>query len=237
MTKNETAQNFIFLCLKIFKNNFAEAFGGGLLFIFLSSSSPVFANLELSEKHLIILRAGIDSLWGDYVFSVQNNSPAPQPTKIPLFLPAETVDFKAVEGIEAADLRLDTESGAVILAKDFTPGATVVNVGFKVEAEAGKSILTFTATQPIPSVNVLYEGEILTVRADPLLPTVLPKIADVNYHALHTQHPLTIEEELVITVTGIPRGRKIIHVFAVIFTVSLLLSTLWMGIKTAPRGD
>lgn len=218
------------------KNKNGEILWGGILFIFLGLSTSAFATLELSEKHLIILRAGIDSLWGDYVFSIQNNTPTPQPTKIPLFLPAETVDFKAIEGIVDADLRLDTERGAVILAKAFAPGATVVNVGFKVEAEAGEGTLTFTAAQHLPSVNVLYEGEILTVEADSLLPTELPKIAHVDYQALHTQHPLNIEEEMVIKVTGVPLGRKIIHVYAVIFAIILLLSTLWLGIKTAPRG-
>lgn len=197
---------------------------------------PAAAEIALSKKHLIILRAGLDSIWGDYIFSVQNNQQTPQRADIALFLPRETVDFKAVEGVTAADLRVDARHGTVTMQKEFPAGVTLVNVAFKVAAQDGTAILNWMATQVLDSVNVMYEHEVIEVASDRLETTHLPRIADVHYRALHTTQALQAGDSLRVRVHGIPQGRAQLHLFAVVFAVILLISTVYLGIRTRPRG-
>ena len=204
----------------------------GLLIV---AMQPVSAAVTLSEKHLIILRAGLDSVWGDYIFSVQNNQQTPQPAVIALFLPHETVDFKAIEGVTAADLRVDTQNGAVMLQKEFATGVSLVNIGFKVMANAGQASLSWTARQHLASVNIMYEHEIMQVFSETLVATQLPRIAEVQYQALRSVESLQAGASLQVQVRGIPQGRAQLHLFAVAFAVILLVSTVWLGIKTRPR--
>lgn len=187
--------------------------------------------VSLSKKHLIILRAGIDSVWGDYIFSVHNSHQESQTARIPLFLPVETVDFRAIEGITATDLVLDTDGG-VILQKDFSPGVNIVNVGFKVAADSGKATMTFIPEQELKSLNVLFEGDILTVSSDSLVETELPEISGADYQALQIASVLSASEKLLIKVDGIPVGRQTMHLFAMIFIIALISFGVVLGIKT-----
>ena len=196
---------------------------------------PVLAAVELSEKHLIILRAGIDSIWGDYIFSVQNSQQKPQHADITLFLPQETVDFKAVEGVTADDLRVDIAHGTVVMQKEFAHGASLVNVGFKVPAHGGVATLNWTARQALASVNVMYEHDIIEVSSNKLVVTQLPRIADIKYRALHTQQALAMGDSLQLRVSGIPQGRGRVHLFAVVFAAILLISTVYWGFRSRPR--
>lgn len=211
---------------------------GSFIFASLLSvlASPVAAEIALSKKHLIILRAGLDSVWGDYIFSVQNTQQESQRADIALFLPRETVDFKAVEGVTAADLRVDARHGTVTMQKEFPAGVTLVNVAFKVTAQDGAAVLNWTATQTLASVNVMYEHEVIEVTSDRLELTHLPRIADVHYRALHTTQALKAEDSLRVQVRGIPQGRARLHLFAVVFAVILLISTVYLAIRTRPRG-
>ena len=206
-----------------------------LVFASLLLASPVGAQITLSEKHLVVLRAGIDSVWGDYIFSVQNSQPEPQQAEVVLFLPRQTMDFKAIEGVTAADLRVDAEHGTVLLQKEFPHGATLVNIAFKVNAQAGKATLHWQAHQPLASLNIMYEHDIIEVAADKLVATQLPRIADVHYRALHTRQALAAGDSLQVQVRGIPQGRAQLHLFAVVFAALLLISTLYLGMRTRPR--
>ena len=206
-----------------------------VVWLCLSCACPVLAAVELSEKHLIILRAGVDSIWGDYIFSVQNSQQEPQQADIALFLPQETVDFKAVEGVTAADLRVDPAHGTVVMQKEFAHGASLVNVGFKVPAHEGRATLHWTARQALASVNVMYEHDIIEVFSDKLVVTQLPRISDIKYRALHTQQVLAVGDSLQLQVSGIPQGRGRVHLFAVVFAAILLTSTVYLGFRSRPR--
>lgn len=196
---------------------------------------PVQAEIALSEKHLIILRAGLDSIWGDYIFSVQNSQSELQQAEVALFLPRETIDFKAVEGVTAADMRVDAQHGVVTMQKEFPHGSTLVNVAFKVMAEDGTATLNWHARHSLASLNIMYEHDIIEVFADKLETTELPRIADVHYRALHTPQALSKGDNLQIQVRGIPQGRTQLHLFAVVFTVILLASAVYLSIRTRPR--
>ncbi len=196
---------------------------------------PGRAEVALSEKHLIILRAGLDSVWGDYIFSVQNNQQEAQQAEVTLFLPRETVDFKAIEGVAAADLRVDPQHGTVKMQKEFPHGATLVNIGFKVAAQGGNTTLHWVATRTLASLNIMYEHDIIDVSSDKLVATHLPRIADVHYRALHTPQALAKGDGLRVQVRGVPQGRAQLHLFAVVFAATLLISAAYLSIKTRPR--
>ena len=61
--------------------------------VLLLAASPAAAEVGISPKHLLIVRPGIDAVWGSYVFAVQNDGEAEAPFKARIMLPRETVDF------------------------------------------------------------------------------------------------------------------------------------------------
>lgn len=188
------------------------------------------AELEVSGKHLLVLQARIDSIWGKYLFSVNNQTTDQQPLRFPLLLPKETEDFRALEGVSDDDLQLDDDGSIVIDKKDFPPGTTLVNIGFK-KTVVESATLTFRITEPLASLVILFD-EMIDVKSPLFEPTVAPKISAHNYRALQSKNPLTSGETLVLQVDDVPRGRARIQVVAGIFAFMLLGCATLLTIKS-----
>src|SRR5690606_13910452 len=113
------------------------------------------ADVMLTPKHLIILRQGLDAVYGSYVFAVQNTGEAPEKFRSAVMLPKETADFVPQEGGRPDEVTLAEDGGGVYVEKDFPPGVHIVSIGFKADASYGKTTLTFTPPAEIQSFTVL----------------------------------------------------------------------------------
>ncbi len=115
--------------------------------------------VQVTNKHIFVLYPGVDSVFGSYIFMVQNNSTAPERLSFPVMLPTETIDFQAQEGLAPNELNLG-QGGGLTIDKIFPPGDTLVTIGFKVPAEVGVGRLTLKASEAFESVGMfVFEGK------------------------------------------------------------------------------
>jgi hypothetical protein len=127
------------------------------LILFLPWSAA--AQVQVSSKHMMVLYPSVDSVFGSYIFMVQNQGQQPERYSFPVMLPVETIDFQAASGLAPNELNLGADRGLTI-DKVFPPGDTLITIGFKIPAEQGAAPLTLKATTSAESVGFfVYEGQ------------------------------------------------------------------------------
>ncbi|MCX6128701.1 MAG: hypothetical protein NTX25_06505, partial [Proteobacteria bacterium] len=61
------------------------------------------ASVQMSGRHIFILYPGVDSVWGSYLFMVNNNGTQPERFSFPVMLPVETIDFQGQDSLGPND--------------------------------------------------------------------------------------------------------------------------------------
>ena len=196
-----------------------------LLLVVCVYATPLSA-AELGKKHILLLRTGLDSIWGEYIFSVQNEKQTAIKAAVPLLLPQETVDFRANEGALDAELQLDN-NGKVVLHKEFATGASIVSVLFRSNAEQGNGILTFVSERELTSLALMYEKSMQLEADTGLFSSKQSKeIEHDNFTMIQTQAPIKAGKTIVLRVSGIPQGRSMLHLYASIFAAILIVGAV-----------
>jgi hypothetical protein len=127
--------------------------------LLLAFSMQAAAAAQVSNKHIFVLYPGIDSVFGSYIFMVQNPGEQPERLSFPVMLPSETIDFQAQEGLAPNELNLGADGGLTI-DKTFPPGDTLITIGFKVPAELGAGSMTVKASEAFESLAMfVFEGQ------------------------------------------------------------------------------
>lgn len=202
----------------------------------LLSSAPLRAEVMLTPKHLIILRQGLDAVYGSYVFAVQNNGEATARFKSAVMLPKETVDFVPQEGVEPDEVSLAPGGGGVVVEKDFPPGVHIVSIGFKVDASYGKAMLTLTPPAEIQSFTLLLpRGGGMRAVSTILKPGEMGHAPDPQYEAMISEEPLGQGASFTVDVQGLPEGRTRIWIVGAAVGVFLLLLAAFFAFRTRPR--
>ena len=120
------------------------------------------AATAVGPKHVYIVYPGQDTVWGSYLFVVNNDSQTPENFSFPVMLPKETIDFQAQDSLSPQELKLGTDGG-VRIEKVFQPGETLLQVSFKLPAEEGQAAANFTAPYPYESFGVFVWQDTLEV--------------------------------------------------------------------------
>jgi hypothetical protein len=127
--------------------------------LLLALAAHATAAVQIGNKHIFVLYPGVDSVFGSYIFMVQNSGAAPVRLSFPVMLPTETIDFQAQEGLAPNELNLGS-SGGLTIDKAFPPGDTLITIGFKSPAEVGQGRFTLKASEPFESVGIfVFEGK------------------------------------------------------------------------------
>jgi hypothetical protein len=193
------------------------------------------ADVYVTPKHLVILREGLDAVYGNYVFAVQNTDQEPATLKATVMLPKETVDFVPQEGIEASEVSL-APGGGLLIDKSFPAGIHIVSIGFKVDAHYGGAKLTLTPTSDIQSFTLLVPRETsLTVASPVLTDGDATNAPDPQYRPLVSKEPLVAGTAFEIAVSGMPEGRARLWIAGAVIAVLLVASAGFLALKTRPR--
>ncbi len=194
------------------------------------------AEVMLTPKHLIILRQGLDSVYGSYVFAVQNTGEATAKFKSAVMLPKETVDFVPQEGVEPEEVSLAPGGGSVVVEKDFPPGVHIVSIGFKVDASYGKAQLTLTPPAEIQSFTLLLpRGTEMRAVSALLKPGDAGHAPDPQYEAMISEEALPAGAAFTIEVQGLPEGRTRIWLVGAAVGVMMLLFAAFFALRTRPK--
>lgn len=200
-------------------------------------AAPSFAEVRVTPKHLLIVRPGIDAVWGSYVFAVQNDGEAEAPFKARIMLPKETIDFMPQEGVEASQVTL-AEGGTnkVQIEASFPNGVHIVSIGFKVDARFGKADLTLMPEEEVGSLTVLTpRGSPATVVGPDLMSGEDASSPDPQYAGQITQRPLPAGTAYILKVDGVPEGRTRLWFAGGAVALALVLLGLVMAWRTKPH--
>lgn len=119
------------------------------------------ASVQMSGRHIFILYPGVDSVWGSYLFMVNNNGTQPERFSFPVMLPVETIDFQGQDSLGPNDLKLGSDGGLTI-DKVFDPGDNLLNIGFKLPAKIGEGAFTVKSNSGFESLGIfVFEGKFL----------------------------------------------------------------------------
>lgn len=203
-------------------------------FVGLAAARPAAAEIYVTSKHLVILRAGLDTVWGSYVFAVNNKDTVPTPLKVNIMMPAEMEDFHPQEGVTREEVQL-TDAGLMV-EKDFAPGINVISIGFKLPAKFGRTTVSFTPHMDIDSFTLLIPRDSgVTIQSPELAPGNDEAGPDPQYAPYVSKGILKTGQKFTIGVGGIPEGRLTLWITGGITGALLLLLGLVFAFRTRPR--
>lgn len=211
-----------------------------LCLIFLSLvGSSVFAqelldSPQVGRRQVVFLREGLDAVFGNVIFAVDNKSGSDAPFKADVLLPREAVDFAPTDGIEPQDLRLDGDR--VVVERVFPAGLHIVGVGFKAAASGGTSELNFKVAQAIDSLSIMIPRTSgIQLSGGDLIPGDDSEAPDEDYRPYVNSAPLPAGASFSIRLSGLPEGRgRIWQVGGVIAALLVLLGAA-LALRTRPK--
>lgn len=224
-------QHFIFpllIMLLIFKPS--ESFSEDTL--------PTSANedsIEVTPRHIMILQADLDFIWGSYFFALQNKSSTPQDYSIPIALPKESVDFQPQDGLSEKDIRLDPD-GHIVVEKVFPPGLNLMGIGFKIPTtKFGSDFLSISPIFPIGELSVATPNmNDLSVRGDKFTKGLPPMLPADRYRGIQISD-VEKNQSLSIYIDGIPKKRSHIQIIGLVIGLLLCGLGVLLTLITAPN--
>jgi hypothetical protein len=205
-----------------------------LLWSFVVLSHTANAEIYVTSKHLVILRTGIDTVWGSYVFAVNNKDAGPSPLKVNIMMPAQMTDFYPQEGVTKEEVLL-TDSGLMV-EKEFAPGVNVVSIGFRVPSKFGHAEVSFKPQMDIDSFTLLVPRDSGTqIQSDGLVPGNDEERPDPQYQPYVSKNILKTGEAFTIKVSGVPEGRLTLWISGGITGACILIFGLLLALRTRPR--
>jgi hypothetical protein len=199
-----------------------------------AASTAARAEVRITPKHLVILRPGVDSVWGTYVFAIQNDGAEPAPFKSKVMLPKETVDFAPQEGLTPEQITLGDDG--ITIDAVIPNGVQIVSIGFKVDAKFGTTSLTFAPVSEVQSFSVLLpRGTPMTVQGPGLTKGDEGSTPDPQYEPYVVGEPLAPGKLLGLSVGGIPEGRTRIWFVGGAVAALLVVLAAALALRTRPR--
>lgn len=205
-------------------------------------------DVQLMPRQMMILREGLDAVYGQIMFVARNNASVPLPGKFRVLLPKETSDFSPREGLEPGEVALaspqDSPSTTVetqgfqglLVDKVFAPGVSMMSIGFKVDAKLGSAELNLSHPQGVRELNILLlkEGP-LKAQSDSLIKDLRTDVEDPQYDYYELKKPLEPGEVLTLKVSEVPEGRIRYWWMGGITAGILVLAALFLTWKSWPK--
>lgn len=205
------------------------------VFSLLAGAELVRAEVYVTPKHLLILRGAVDTLYGSYIFALQNSGDTAETFKTPLTLPLEKDDWATQEGLEPSEVSLGS-SGNLIIEKSVQPGVNLLGIDFKVPASFGHTTLTFKPEATIESMIVLVpRGSSVSIESGRFAPADSSQAPDPQYVPWHSSGPLAAGETVTIDVYGLPEGRARLWIVGSAVAGLLLVLAGFVGWRTRPK--
>lgn len=199
--------------------SFIRAFFACLIACFSVALSA--ADIGFSPRHIVILSADTDHVWGHYFFAVNNKSSKSQRFRGPLLLPREAIDFRVQDGLQADEMQLDAE-GTLFVDKEFSPGLSLLTIGFQVAVSRWEDdVLTFVPPTVLPEFSVAVNVDSgLSVSGEGFAQGLPEMLQAGTYRGIQTKN-MTAGVERRVVIAGIPKERNYLYVIGGIFALIL----------------
>ncbi|MCX6116699.1 MAG: hypothetical protein NT027_04100 [Proteobacteria bacterium] len=184
----------------------------------------------LAPRELIVLKSGLDRIYGTYVLAVIHRGTNPQELSFPIQLPKETIDFQPMEGLEPQDFVITGNSLAV--KKTFNPGVQVLSITFMLPADSGSGGLTLTPPRDVPEFIVMTPRGLMELSSNMLVSQGFDQQDNQIYQVFSLNAPLKQNQPLSMTLSGIPQGRKNLWIIGSVFIVALSIASGYFAYRT-----
>ena len=199
------------------------------LLCLLVAGKGLHAELAVVPKFIYVLHGGVDSVWGQYMFMVRNESQETQRGKFTVALPEQTVDWQAQQGFEGIQFSLG-EQGGLSFAKDFEAGDNIHTVGFKTLASGGQGELSLVLPQAVAELSFMTTGDVSI--EGPGLRFV--RRSEGQRYDKYFLYDLNAGQRIKLQVLGVPKGRMQFWLFAWAAAVALFLGAGTLAYVTRP---
>lgn len=204
-----------------------------LMLLSLGASTHARAEVVYQGRHVVLLDAGLDSVYGSYWFSVENPTTKPERLRMQVVLPKEVDDWRVQDGVKENEMHLD--NGALIIDKEFSPGTTVIAIGFRAPATLGEAKLTYVWPYQIADFQVLaasHHGPVMT--SDQLMAGTDVDFSGRSYRRLSAVG-ITVGETYIVKLSGLLEGRGRLWVIGSTVAGLLVLAGIGLGWMTRPK--
>jgi hypothetical protein len=180
------------------------------------------ATVALTVRHIVVVTADMESIFGHYYFAVQNRSAEPQRFSFPIMLPQETIDFRAQDGFAQEDLQI--EGNKVVLSKEFPPGLTLLGINFQSRVAAfADDHLTFVMAPEIKEFSLaVLRSSGLELKGENFHEGLPHMLQSSTYRGIVSTE-FSSGQKMQVVVQGVPKERNYLYFVAAIFAVFLLL--------------
>ncbi len=199
---------------------------------------PVEEKIYISARHIIILQADLENVWGTYYFAVINRTDTPLPFSTPIMLPLEAIDVKAQDGLKPEEIEKDKQGVLHMKTKTFPKGMTLLGVGFQCKIPTGTSSvdLHFSPLFPIGELSVAVSNTTpLSLTAEGLEPGLPDMLTGSPYTGIMKRQPLATGETVTVRLAGVPTGRATLWWSGLGFASVLFLGSAYWVVRSRRR--
>lgn len=199
-------------------------------------STPVLAQVELSDRHIYFIYPAVEEIKGNYIFLVRNSGKEDVRHTMKILLPAETIDWMPQEGVGPDELKPGTEGG-LVLDKNFPPGETMISLGFIVPAKGEKAVMTFKPEYNVGELAILARKGAAELSGSTGFQTQSGiSFAGQMYDSVG-KNATTAGETVSVTVGGIPQGRSRLTYLGFAAIAVIAAAAAFLTWRTKPRLD
>ena len=180
--------------------------------------------VKVSPRELLILKPGIEKIFGQWVADVFNSTSKPALFEFEPHLPKGVTDFQPVDGVDAKSLKLGADG--VVISRVFNPGSNVVSLSFSMPASRHNHDLEIVAERDLTQMLVIVPSGFLSLTSDQLSFQNIQPSDGENFAVYQLVAPISKGSLLKFSVSGIPESRGRLWYVGAVFAAILAVGTL-----------
>lgn len=205
-----------------------------VLSVFLISSIAQ-AEVVVRERHIMIFYPGVDAVWGNYLFMIENSGTESIHYEMDIMLPKETVDWQGQDNLSANDIRL-ADDGGLRLSKEIPPPGLMLSIGFKIPASGGTAKMTIEAPFDIGQLGLFFGDQTLELEGQGF---EVQRGVPFGGRSYDTYMVDNVESGAVFqtVVRGVPEGRSRYWIIGGVVSFGILVLGGFAAIRTMPKNE
>jgi hypothetical protein len=189
----------------------------------------------MTPRQLLVLKPGLDEVYGTWVAAVINKSKTLQHVRVSALIPRETIEVQPLEGVANGEWKLD-EAGLWI-EKDFGEGVNVISFSFRTAARYGASALNFKVGSPIVELIVMTPTGMMTIAGRDLVVTGSDMQDSQGYTVMKVKRQIVAGDSVAFDIDAVPEGRGRLWVVGAVFGILMFVGAAVMVWRTRRKSS
>jgi hypothetical protein len=195
-----------------------------------AAETPAVNESIMAPRQLLVLKPGLDEVYGTWVAAVNNKSKTPQHVRVSALIPRETIDVHPLEGVANGEWKLD-QTGLWI-EKEFGEGVNVISFSFRTAARYGANTLNFKVGSPIDELILMTPSGMMTIAGRDLVVTGSDMQGSQGYTVMTVQRKIVAGDAVAFDIDGVPEGRGRLWIVGAAFGILMVVGAAVMVRRT-----